>query len=115
MIYACIPYTSKKYGDYKIPGGWDFPSNVKIVRCKDYGPITKLIGCLEWETDPDTMIITIDDDQEYNKDIVLENVTQAVKFPDYCLSSKTTDSNMKGVKCEFGTTMNSISPLNSIS
>lgn len=66
-IFACIPYYStRKKMKYDLPSDWKFPSNVEIVRCTDYGPATKLIGCISRVKNPDTMIITIDDDQSYN-------------------------------------------------
>jgi hypothetical protein len=36
----------------------------------DWGPATKLLGALLLETDPDTVIITVDDDMMYNHNMV---------------------------------------------
>jgi len=75
MIYICIPYFSKrKQIAYNVPENFrdlfiNNPIPVTIVRCKDYGPATKLLGCIEYETDPNTSIITIDDDQTYKPDV----------------------------------------------
>ena len=38
---------------------------VKVHRCRDYGPITKLVGTLETEKDPETLIVVVDDDWMY--------------------------------------------------
>lgn len=38
---------------------------VKVHRCRDYGPITKLMGTLETEKDPQTLIVVVDDDWKY--------------------------------------------------
>ncbi|KAL2912034.1 hypothetical protein HK105_208463 [Polyrhizophydium stewartii] len=43
-----------------------FGPRLQIHRGEDYGPATKLIGSLPFETDPDTLIITVDDDVEYD-------------------------------------------------
>ena len=37
---------------------------------QDYGPATKLLGALMIETDPSTIIITVDDDISYDKSLV---------------------------------------------
>mmetsp|Transcript_2488 Transcript_2488/g.6008 ORF Transcript_2488/g.6008 Transcript_2488/m.6008 type:complete len:305 (+) Transcript_2488:268-1182(+) len=42
-----------------------------IHRTTDYGPSTKLLGALEVEQDPKTIIITVDDDTVYHKDLAL--------------------------------------------
>ncbi|KAI8905558.1 hypothetical protein EDD86DRAFT_257625, partial [Gorgonomyces haynaldii] len=39
---------------------------VKIHHPKDYGPSTKLLGALLLEKDPDTIVVTLDDDTEYH-------------------------------------------------
>ena len=65
-IYLNVPYVFGRDGtDYQIPD-WlaDYP-NVSVNRCEDYGPITKLFGALLVEDDPDTIIVTIDDDIVY--------------------------------------------------
>ena len=44
---------------------------VEIIRVEeDYGPASKLIGILEVESDPNTIVITVDDDTIYDKHIV---------------------------------------------
>merc|ERR1719210_2295455 len=48
---------------------------LKIHQTKDYGPATKLLGALEVESDPDTIIVIIDDDTYYHKDTVLALVS----------------------------------------
>ncbi|KAJ3301547.1 hypothetical protein HDU76_005721, partial [Blyttiomyces sp. JEL0837] len=42
-----------------------------VQRTADYGPATKLLGALEVEKDPETIIITVDDDCDYHHDMVL--------------------------------------------
>ncbi|CAB9531711.1 expressed unknown protein [Seminavis robusta] len=51
--------------------------------CEDYGPATKLIPTLEKETDPDTLIITVDDDKNvaYPPNFVEALLRQHLKAP----------------------------------
>lgn len=99
-IYACIPYYSKrKKIPYEVPREWTFDSDVKIVRCEDYGPATKLLGCVKDETDPDTMIITIDDDHEYSPDTLKYTVTYAERYPNACISWHAMTSDLHPVAC----------------
>ncbi len=65
-IYLCLPYIAKRSGKkYFIPSK-DICDLCTIVRIKqDYGPICKLVGALINEQDPDTIIVTVDDDVIY--------------------------------------------------
>jgi hypothetical protein len=57
--------TGKPYGPVKVPTG------VTVLRTKvDYGPLTKLLPALKAEEDPDTIVISVDDDKVYHKDLV---------------------------------------------
>lgn len=84
-VYACIPYFSKREKTtYKIPT--ILPDNITISRCaEDYGPATKLLGCLEREDDPDTIIITIDDDHVYSSDLIKTLAIWSTEFPNACV------------------------------
>lgn len=76
-IYVNIPWRFKRDdSEYKIPGWLKAYPNVVINRTKDYGPATKLVATLEKERDPETIIITIDDDTIYTKHIVRDLVKQ---------------------------------------
>ena len=100
IIYACIPYFSKRKNvKYEIPDNWKFEENVKIVRCQDYGPATKLLGCIPYEPDPDTMIITIDDDHTYHPETIYSRVYYAMKYPNACLSAYGLNNNLIPIKC----------------
>lgn len=90
-IYICIPYFSKrKHVAYEIPewllNKYDSDSIVRIVRCEDYGPATKLMGCIPFEVNPETIIITIDDDQIYAKDTIKTLIRYSNEYPDRCIS-----------------------------
>lgn len=68
-IYLNIPYTCQKEdSEYNIPSR--LGDNCHIMRCQDYGPITKIVGALISEKDPDTIIITFDDDKIYPEELV---------------------------------------------
>lgn len=54
---------------------------LKLFRVDDYGSITKLVPTLLRVEDPDTIIITVDDDLVYNADMVKEQVANQDKFP----------------------------------
>jgi hypothetical protein len=66
-IHLNIPYVNIKSGEeYNIPE-WlnNYSDKLKIFRTEDYGSITKLIPTLKRITDPEQIIITLDDDLEY--------------------------------------------------
>mmetsp|Transcript_71211 Transcript_71211/g.131291 ORF Transcript_71211/g.131291 Transcript_71211/m.131291 type:complete len:326 (+) Transcript_71211:43-1020(+) len=54
---------------------------LKVHQTKDYGPATKLLGALEVEKNPDTIIIIVDDDTYYHRDTVLAHVSAMVSSP----------------------------------
>ena len=68
-IFLNIPLKYKRYPDskYDISRLEIIFENLKIIRCKDYGPGTKLLGSLEYLMDYDYVVL-IDDDHIYNKD-----------------------------------------------
>lgn len=87
-IFVNIPYISRRTGEkYKIQET-KFDPRVQIVRCKDYGPATKLLGCISEIDDPESIIITIDDDQNYIPDMIKYNVMYAETNKDCCICSQ---------------------------
>jgi len=52
---------------------------------KDYGPISKLYGALWMETDPETVIISVDDDVAYAPNIVEKLVEKLYVRPNVCI------------------------------
>lgn len=104
VIYINIPYYSKrKNTSYKL----DFDTNVLdenvvISRCEDYGPATKLLGCISYEKDPNTMIITIDDDQNYSSSTFETLISYAMTEPDKVYAFNTLSPQLKGTKCPVG-------------
>jgi hypothetical protein len=66
-----IPHRLSRTGElYEIPDWLGAIPKVRINRCRDYGPATKLLGALECESDPDTLIVTVDDDVLYPPGII---------------------------------------------
>lgn len=82
-IYLTVPYVAKrlnkKYGD--IPK--DIGKLCTVVRCEeDYGPICKLYGAIFKEHDPDTLIISVDDDTIYDFKLVETLIEKSNLQPD---------------------------------
>lgn len=76
-LYINIPYITTKGKEYDLKQFLLFipnlPNNDKIIinRCdKDYGSITKILPTLFKETDPNSLIITFDDDMIYDRNLV---------------------------------------------
>lgn len=85
-IYLNIPYSSSREDiPYTIPESVN--DHCHVIRCQDYGPITKIIGALLQERDPDTVIITFDDDQIYPEDLVSKLLSKHKQYPDMAIGS----------------------------
>jgi hypothetical protein len=70
-ILLNIPHRLTRTGEtYEIPEWMDTIPGLRINRCADYGPATKLLGALECESDPETLIVTVDDDVLYPAGLV---------------------------------------------
>jgi hypothetical protein len=54
---------------------------------QDYGPICKILGALNSETDPNTIIVTIDDDIVYPFNFLEEFAERAQKYPKSAIGS----------------------------
>jgi hypothetical protein len=54
--------------------------HLKVFRCKDYGPITKIYPTLKRVTDPNTILITVDDDLAYNDGFVQAHIDAQTKY-----------------------------------
>ena len=63
-----VPYVFKRTGDqYDMS---KIPSFFTVYRCEDYGPATKFFPTIIREKEKNTLIIVLDDDIEYTKDLV---------------------------------------------
>lgn len=91
LIYLNIPkFSMREKVEYKInPKNVEFDPKIIVNRIDtDYGPITKLYPVLEKETDPDTVIICIDDDIIYDKNLIQTLYDQSVQNPESCICSR---------------------------
>lgn len=80
-LYICLPYGD--VDEELIPNDTDI---IKVIRCKDYGPITKILGCLPYENDPDTLILTLDDDTIITQNLSKIFKKKSLRYPDSALS-----------------------------
>lgn len=82
-IYLAVPYVFKRTNTpYVIPEWLSKHDKIRIIRTNDYGPATKLLGVLEQvPLDPDTIIITMDDDIKYPANTVLHLVYKSQQYP----------------------------------
>lgn len=65
-----------------------FGNNLQIHRVVDYGPATKLLGVLPIEEDPNTILIVVDDDVVYQKDMVKLLINGHMRYPEYAITTK---------------------------
>lgn len=78
----------------------EFPDEIKqlctIVVCdEDYGPCTKIVGGLISEDDPDTIIVTFDDDVIYSPNLISSMLAYHHKYPNSAIGSN-------GILLKFG-------------
>lgn len=86
-IYLNIPHVFKRDNlEYKIPASLANNQKIKIIRCDDYGPATKLLGVLEKvELPTNAIIVTVDDDVLYPTNLVLQLAYAAKQHPDHAI------------------------------
>ena len=67
VVYLNLPYVCAKTGTKydPLPPFLSNMKKLKVQRCEDYGPLTKLLPTLAAERDPTTVIIVCDDDMLY--------------------------------------------------
>lgn len=86
-IYVNIPHIFKRDNiPYIIPTWLQQEVRVKILRTQDYGPGTKLLGTLEQANLPkNAIIITVDDDVQYPKNMLLYLAYKAKQNPSFAV------------------------------
>lgn len=86
-IYLGLPHTSRRLGTPypKLPKS--IARRCVVVRCTDYGPVTKLVGALIKESDPRTVMISFDDDRHYPPDLVERLISHHHKHPEAAIGS----------------------------
>ena len=87
VIYINIPKFSKKEKkEYIIPDNIKNIERVIInIIDEDYGPVTKIYPTLLKENDPESIIICIDDDKEYDKNLINHLVMSSEKYNNKCI------------------------------
>jgi len=86
-IYLGLPYRCERLNiDYPEVSD-EIKKLCKIIRCPDYGPITKILPALLNEEDPSTIIITVDDDLDYNKNLVEKLIEKHKLYPNSAIGS----------------------------
>ncbi len=73
MIYINLPKIFNRHPEkttFDIIPNFLINNLIKINYVDDIGPLTKLLPTLHYETDPNTILITIDDDIYYPKDLI---------------------------------------------
>ena len=81
-IYLNIPYTFKRDNiEYIVPEWLNNYSGIIINRSEDFGPLTKLMPALQQDLPSDTIIITLDDDLWYPKQVVRDLVNYSMQHP----------------------------------
>lgn len=97
LIYLNLPtFSLKEKTDYIIPDFLNYystgPENrpITILRTRDFGPITKLIPALlatNYDSDPESIIITIDDDNIYPNNLIELLVSKNKEYPNDVIGS----------------------------
>lgn len=92
QIYVNIPrgpmkrHPERSYDDIEIPAELTkLEPLVKVNRCVDDGPATKLLGALRLENDDSTLVITVDDDFVYPERLVEALAWESVAKPEESL------------------------------
>lgn len=86
-IYLSLPARSRRL-DVEYPPVTDEIARLcTVVPCTDFGPITKICGGLLAETDPETVIITFDDDMVYPETMVETLVKHHRRNPNSAIGS----------------------------
>lgn len=86
-IYLGLPDISRRLEIPYPPLPESITELCTVVRCRDYGPITKLVGGLLMEDDPNTIIITFDDDIIYPPTLVATLIKHHKEYPQSAIGS----------------------------
>jgi hypothetical protein len=89
-IHFNIPYIYKLTNETIIIPQWlvdyqkQYP-HLEIYRTQDFGAITKILPTLERTNNPDTIIITVDDDLYYNEGFIQAHLEARKKYDNYAI------------------------------
>ena len=104
MISVNLPRVFKRSGD-TYEGleqiEWLKHPLIKVVRCEDTGPSTKLLPTIINENDPDTLIITVDDDTLYPPELITHIVAASIMHPEKVIVGNCGDVYLTGVNSSY--------------
>lgn len=86
-IYLSLPEISRRLGTKYPPVPKEISDKCTIISCDDVGPITKISGGLLAESDPDTVIISFDNDMVYPDTMIEKLVSHHKKYPNSAIGS----------------------------
>lgn len=86
-IYLSLPDKSRRLQIPYPPVPEEISNLCTIVKCDDFGPITKIVGGILSEDDPNTVIITFDDDLIYPNNLVEKLMSHHKKYPNSAIGS----------------------------
>lgn len=86
-IYLSLPIRSRRLNIEYPPVPPEINNLCTTVSCTDFGPITKILGGLLAEEDPETVIITFDDDMIYPETIVENLLLHHYTYPNSAIGS----------------------------
>lgn len=86
-IYVTIPYYSTRLKQAYPPIPDKLANICTVIRSDiDYGPCSKLYGALISESDPDTCIISCDDDVKFTSNFVEKLINHHIQYPNIVIS-----------------------------
>ena len=86
-IYLSLPEKSRRLQIEYPPVPDELNQLCTVIKCADMGPITKLLGGLLAEQDPNTVIITFDNDMVYPDTMVENLVKNHLEYPNSAIGS----------------------------
>ena len=88
-VYLNLPERYRNRDPYLIPDWLRDISEVTLLRRRgDFGPVMKILPVLDVETDPDTLLITVDDDVKYPSNTISALLTAAQANPESAFGSR---------------------------
>jgi hypothetical protein len=88
VIYVTLPRVAKRLNQVYGPLPEHINKLCTVVQIKeDYGPVCKIVGALIKEQDPNTLIVTVDDDCIYSRDLVSRLVECHKTHPNAAITS----------------------------
>ncbi len=84
-ILLHLPHESRREGvEYRVPEELLDLEVIRVVRCADMGPATKLLPAL-LAADPDQLLVSVDDDRIYRPTLLKDLLAAAETHPDAAL------------------------------